>query len=106
MASRSIYTLLTALAHGQNTPRQRLNYIMAEDQAAHHLLNVLEERGLNVDLDNILLGFEDEDIKHETATWVEEYLHEDTLLTTEELELYITALHVACLSNTSTGTSH
>jgi predicted HAD superfamily phosphohydrolase YqeG len=60
---------------------------MAEEQAAHHLLNVLEERGLDVDLDKILVGFEDEAIKHEVATWVEEYLNEDTLLTKEELEL-------------------
>lgn len=60
---------------------------MAEEQAAHHLLNVLEERGLHVDLDKILLGFEDEDTKREAASWVDEYLHEDTLLTKEELEL-------------------
>jgi predicted HAD superfamily phosphohydrolase YqeG len=60
---------------------------MAEEQAAHHLLNVLEERGLNVDLDRILLGFEDAETKHESAAWVEEYLYEDTLLTKEELEL-------------------
>jgi hypothetical protein len=60
---------------------------MEEEQAAHHLLNVLEERGLNVDLDKILLGFENEGTKHDAATWVEEYLHEDTLLTKEELEL-------------------
>ncbi|KAF1843416.1 uncharacterized protein K460DRAFT_287917 [Cucurbitaria berberidis CBS 394.84] len=63
---------------------------MAEEQAAHHLLNVLEERGLNVDLDKILLGFENEDTKQQAAAWVEEYLHEETLLTTEELELYQT----------------
>jgi hypothetical protein len=62
---------------------------MAEEQAAHHLLNVLEERGLDVDLDKILLGFEDEATKHDAATWVEEYLHEDTLLTREELELWV-----------------
>jgi hypothetical protein len=62
---------------------------MAEEQAAHHLLNVLEERGLNVDLDKILLGFEDEETKDEAAAWVEEYLYEDTLLTKEELELYV-----------------
>ena len=61
---------------------------MDEEQAAHHLLNVLEERGLDVDLDKILLGFEEADTKHDVATWVEEYLHEDTLLTKEELELY------------------
>ncbi|KAL6703878.1 hypothetical protein ACN47E_009012 [Coniothyrium glycines] len=61
---------------------------MAEEQAAHHLLNVLEERGLDVDLDKILLGFEDEQIKQEAAQWVEEYLHQDTLLSKEELELY------------------
>jgi hypothetical protein len=62
---------------------------MDEDQAGNHLLNVLEERGLDVDLDKILLGFEDADTKHEAAAWVEEYLHEDTLLTKEELELYV-----------------
>jgi hypothetical protein len=66
-----------------NTPSGR----MAEEQAAHHLLNVVEERGLKVDLDNILLGFEDVKTKHEAAVWVEEYLHEDTLLSKEELEL-------------------
>jgi hypothetical protein len=60
---------------------------MAEEQAAHHLLNVLEERGLSVDLDKILSGFEDEHTKAEAATWVEEHLHEDTLLTKEELDL-------------------
>lgn len=60
---------------------------MAEEQAAHHLLNVLEERGLDVDLDKILLGFEDEETKLEAAAWVEEYLHEETLLTKEELDL-------------------
>ncbi|KAI2483470.1 hypothetical protein Ptr902_05787 [Pyrenophora tritici-repentis] len=63
---------------------------MAEEQAAHHLLNVVEERGLNVDLDKILLSFEDGDTNHEFAAWVEEYLHEETLLTKEELELYQT----------------
>ncbi|KAF2443095.1 hypothetical protein P171DRAFT_416491 [Karstenula rhodostoma CBS 690.94] len=65
---------------------------MAEEQAAHHLLNVLEERGLDahLDLDNVLSAFEDSDIKREAAAWVEEYLHEDTLLTKEELELYQT----------------
>ena len=62
---------------------------MEEEQAAHHLLNILEERGLDVDLDKILLGFENADTKHDAATWVEEYLHEDTLLTKEELELYV-----------------
>lgn len=62
---------------------------MAEEEAAHHLLNVLEERALNVDLDKILLGFEDEQIKHEAALWVQEHLYEDTLLTKEELELQV-----------------
>lgn len=60
---------------------------MAEERAAHHLLNVLEERGLNVDLDKVLLGFEDDETKQQAAFWVEEYLHEDTLLTKEELDL-------------------
>jgi len=60
---------------------------MAEEQAAHHLLNVLEERGLSVDLDKILWGFEDAETRENAAAWVEEYLHEDTLLTKEELEL-------------------
>ncbi|KAH6612126.1 hypothetical protein C7974DRAFT_347432 [Boeremia exigua] len=63
---------------------------MSEEQAAHHLLNVLEERNLDVDLDRILLGFEDENTKREAAAWVHEYLNEETLLTKEELELYQT----------------
>ncbi|KAH9869065.1 hypothetical protein J1614_008142 [Plenodomus biglobosus] len=63
---------------------------MEEEQAAHHLLNILEERGLNVDLDKILLGFENAETSREAAAWVEEYLHEDTLLTKEELDLYQT----------------
>ncbi|KAF2877588.1 hypothetical protein BDV95DRAFT_481501 [Massariosphaeria phaeospora] len=61
---------------------------MAEEDAAHHLLNVLEEREINVDLDNVLSAFEDESSKAEVASWVNDYLHEDTLLTKEELELY------------------
>ncbi len=62
---------------------------MAEEQAAHHLLNVLEERGLDcgLDLDKVLAAFEDEDTKREAAAWVHEYLHEETLLTKEELDL-------------------
>ena len=62
---------------------------MADEQAAHHLLNVVEERGLSVDLDKILLSFEDGHTNHDSAAWVEEYLHEETLLTKEELELYV-----------------
>lgn len=53
------------------------------------MLNVLEERELHVDLDRILLGFEDDDTKGEAAAWVYEYLNEETLLTKEELELYV-----------------
>lgn len=60
---------------------------MAEEQAAHHLLNILEERGLSVDLDKILLSFEDQETGAKTAEWVENYLHEETLLTKEELDL-------------------
>ena len=65
--------------------------IMAEEQAAHHLLNVLEERGLdrNLDLDNVLAAFEDEGTKREAAEWVNEYLREETLLTKDELELCV-----------------
>jgi hypothetical protein len=69
-----------------STPKHS-TWIMAEEHAAHHLLNVVEERGLDIDLDKILLGFEDAKTKHQSAAWVEEYLHEDTLLTKEELEL-------------------
>ncbi|KAF2188568.1 hypothetical protein K469DRAFT_565217 [Zopfia rhizophila CBS 207.26] len=61
---------------------------MAEEAAAHHLLNVLEERDLSVDLDKVLAVFEDEDKKREAAAWVMEYLDSSTLLTKEELDLY------------------
>lgn len=76
--------------HRQTSNQQhKAFYNMSEEHAAHHLLNVLEERGLDVqlDLDNVLLAFEDDNIKSEAAAWVEEYLHEDTLLSKEELEL-------------------
>ncbi|KAF1960700.1 hypothetical protein CC80DRAFT_523052 [Byssothecium circinans] len=65
---------------------------MAEERAAHHLLNVLEERGLDrkLDLDNVLAAFEEEHTKREAAEWVNENLCENTLLTKEELELYQT----------------
>jgi predicted HAD superfamily phosphohydrolase YqeG len=69
---------------------------MSEEQAAHHLLNVLEERGLDVDLDKILLGFEDADTKGEAAAWVHEYLNEETLLTKEELELWVSLVLYSC----------
>ena len=78
--------------HRQTSNQQHKTFCaMAEEQAAHHLLNVLEERGLDahLDLDNVLLAFEDDDIQREAAAWVEEYLHEDTLLTKEELELCV-----------------
>ena len=60
---------------------------MAEEAAAHHLLNVLEERDLSVDLDKILAVFESDETKTAAAAWVNEYLNEETLLTKEELEL-------------------
>lgn len=60
---------------------------MAEEEAAHHLLNVLEERDLNVDLDKVLAVFEDSDTKRDAAAWVNEYLNPETLLTKEELDL-------------------
>jgi hypothetical protein len=64
---------------------------MAEEAAAHHLLNVIEERELDVDLDKVLAAFEDGESR-EAAAWVNEYLNESTLLTREELELYDTGL--------------
>ncbi|KAF2714242.1 hypothetical protein K504DRAFT_368685 [Pleomassaria siparia CBS 279.74] len=63
---------------------------MAEEEAAHHLLNVLEERELHVDLDRVLAVFEDASTKKDAAEWVNEYLNTETLLTKEELELYQT----------------
>jgi hypothetical protein len=61
---------------------------MAEEAAAHHLLNVIEERELDVDLDKVLAAFEDETSRRDAAVWVNEYLNEATLLTREELQLY------------------
>jgi predicted HAD superfamily phosphohydrolase YqeG len=75
----------------QHLHQQIGNYLnkMAEEQAAHHLLNVLEERGLDagLDLDNVLAAFENDDTKKEAAAWVNEYLNQETLLTKEEFEL-------------------
>lgn len=74
-------------------------FAMSEEQAAHHLLNVLEERSLDVDLDRILLGFEDDETKGEAAAWVHEYLNEETLLTREELELWVVSVKYKLFSD-------
>jgi hypothetical protein len=70
---------------------------MAEEAAAHHLLNVLEERELHVDLDKVLAAFEDGSTKREAAAWVQEYLNESTLLSKEELELSVVELNRVCI---------
>jgi hypothetical protein len=62
---------------------------MAEEAAAHHLLNVIEERELDVDLDGVLAAFEDGVLSKDAAAWVNVYLDEANLLTREELELYV-----------------
>jgi predicted HAD superfamily phosphohydrolase YqeG len=60
---------------------------MADEEAAHHLLNVIEERGIAVDLDSVLAAFEDDDTKKAVTAWTAEYLNEETLLTQDELQL-------------------
>lgn len=62
---------------------------MSDEAAAHHLLTVLEERDLAVSLDDVLLAFESEETREEAASWVSEYLDPCTLLSREELELYV-----------------
>ncbi|KAF2805414.1 uncharacterized protein BDZ99DRAFT_449957 [Mytilinidion resinicola] len=61
---------------------------MSDEAAAHHLLTVLEERDLAVSLDDVLLAFESDVTKDEAASWVDEYLDQNTLLSQEELDLY------------------
>jgi hypothetical protein len=62
---------------------------MADEVAAHHLLTVLEERDLAVSLDDVLLAFESDETREESTAWVCEYLDPSTLLSPDELELYV-----------------
>ncbi|KAF2489070.1 hypothetical protein BU16DRAFT_472447 [Lophium mytilinum] len=61
---------------------------MSDEAAAHHLLTVLEERDLAVSLDDVLLAFESDGTRNEAASWVHEYLDQNTLLSQDELDLY------------------
>lgn len=58
-------------------------------QAREHLLSVLKERGISLGSDDISWAFASPKTREEIIAWVQEYLHEDTLLSKDEIELYV-----------------
>lgn len=54
-----------------------------------HLINVLQERDIDLGEDDVLWAFNAPNTKDIGRAWVKEYLNESTLLSKEELELYV-----------------
>ncbi|KAI9662977.1 MAG: hypothetical protein M1821_008024 [Bathelium mastoideum] len=53
-----------------------------------HLLQVLAERRIHLEREDVQWAFESSKTEQHASAWVEEYLHAPTLLSHEELELY------------------
>ena len=58
-------------------------------QAREHLLAVLQERGIRLGSDDVAWAFTSPKTRDEIIAWVKEYLHPDTLLTADEVQLYV-----------------
>jgi hypothetical protein len=56
-------------------------------QAREHLLAVLQERGIPLGSDDVAWAFASPKTRDEIIAWVKEHLHEDTLLSSDEVEL-------------------
>ena len=61
------------------------------------LLDVLHERGIALEQDDVAWAFDSPKTREETESWVREYLGTATLLTTEELSLYVSCLKLPAL---------
>ncbi|KAF9637055.1 hypothetical protein BFW01_g7951 [Lasiodiplodia theobromae] len=61
---------------------------MRDDNSLNRLLAVLRERRIPLTRDDVQWAFESVKTQHDAASWVEEYLQSDTLLSKEELDLY------------------
>lgn len=60
---------------------------MRDDESLNRLLAVLRERRIPLTRDDVQWAFESVKTQHDAASWVEEYLQSDTLLSKEELDL-------------------
>jgi hypothetical protein len=58
-------------------------------QAREHLLNVLKERGIGLGSDDIAWAFASSKTRDQAIAWVKEYCQDATLLTANELALYV-----------------
>lgn len=58
-------------------------------QAREYLLSVSKDRGLALGSDDIAWAFSSSKTRDKTIAWVKEYCQEATLLTADELKLYV-----------------
>ncbi|OJD29563.1 uncharacterized protein BKCO1_7700014 [Diplodia corticola] len=63
---------------------------MRDDESLARLLTVLRERRVPLTRDDVQWAFDSVKTQNDAVSWVEEYLHSDTLLSKEELALYET----------------
>ncbi|GME59128.1 uncharacterized protein LTHEOB_9405 [Neofusicoccum parvum] len=61
---------------------------MRDNDPLNRLLTVLRDRRIPLARDDVQWAFESVKTQDDAAAWVDEYLHNNTLLTKEELELY------------------
>jgi hypothetical protein len=56
-------------------------------QAREHLLNALKERNIPVGAEDVAWAFASPKTRDEMISWVKEHLHDNNLLTADELDL-------------------
>lgn len=62
---------------------------MHDTTAVERLLTALREHETGLSKDDVLWAFESVKTRDEATAWVEEYINQPTLLSKEELELYV-----------------
>lgn len=62
---------------------------MDADASLKRLLYVLSERDIGLGHDDLGWLFDGEETRDDMIAWVNEYLREETLLSREELEMYV-----------------
>jgi len=67
---------------------------MSQSAAFRRLLDVLRQRDIPLGRDDVGWAFESPKTRDEIVRWVEEHLNSSTLLSKDELKLYVTAKSV------------
>ena len=67
---------------------------MSQSAAFRRLLDVLRQRDIPIGRDDVGWAFESAKTRDDIVRWVEEHLNNSTLLSKDELKLYVTAKSV------------